>query len=179
MGFFDKVASALQAFLGLMLIAMVCLSVYNVISRYVFNSALLWADEIAVFAMIALAWLGAVVCGWRSAEIRMEILTGLLPTGAQRWIVILQQLVAAVLCAWVAWQALPYITRAYAIGMRSDASGFPVWLIHAVIPFSLVLVALIAALRCLRVLAGYDPSFAPNPNSSIASQEQVLEGRAG
>lgn len=179
MVFFDKFASALQALLGVMLIAMVCLSVYNVISRYVFNSALLWADEIAVFAMIALAWLGAVVCGWRSAEIRMEILTSLLPSGAQRWITILQQLVIAVLCAWVAWQALPYITRAYAIGMRSDASGFPVWLIHAVIPFSLVLVALIAALRCVRVLAGFDPSFAPNLNNALSSKDQVLEGRAG
>nr|WP_323782985.1 TRAP transporter small permease [Amylibacter sp.] len=179
MVFFDKFASALQALLGVMLIAMVCLSVYNVISRYVFNSALLWADEIAVFAMIALAWLGAVVCGWRSAEIRMEILTSLLPSGAQRWVTILQQLVIAVLCAWVAWQALPYITRAYAIGMRSDASGFPVWLIHAVIPFSLVLVALIAALRCIRVLAGFDPSFAPNLNNAPASEDQVLEGRAG
>nr|WP_325252223.1 TRAP transporter small permease [Amylibacter sp.] len=179
MVFFDKFASVLQALLGVMLIAMVCLSVYNVISRYVFNSALLWADEIAVFAMIALAWLGAVVCGWRNAEIRMEILTSLLPAGAQRWIIVVQQLVIAVLCAWVAWQALPYITRAYAIGMRSDASGFPVWLIHAVIPFSLVLVALIAALRCVRVLSGFDPAFAPKLKNTPSSKDQVLEGRAG
>lgn len=170
MRFFDKLARALQAFLGVMLIAMVCLSVYNVISRYVFNSALLWADEIAVFAMIALAWLGAVVCGWRNADIRMEILTSLLPTAVQRWIMILQQFVIAVLCAWVALQALPYITRTYAIGMRSDASGFPVWLIHFVIPFSLVLIAVIAALRCLRLLAGYGPSF---------DTTQSLKGRAG
>ena len=38
--------------------------------------------------------------------------------------------------------------------MRSDAAGVPVWLIHAVIPLSLVLIALIAALRCVWLIAG-------------------------
>lgn len=160
MQFLDKLATALLQLLGLVLIAMVCLSVYNVISRYVFNSALLWADEIAVFAMIALGWLGAVVCGWRNAEIRMDILTNQLPRRARWLIQTAQQAVIAVLCGWVAWQALFYITRAHAIGMKSDASGFPVWLIHAVIPFSLVMIALIAALRCLRLVMGRGLHFA-------------------
>ncbi|MEY8097189.1 TRAP transporter small permease [Falsihalocynthiibacter sp. S25ZX9] len=161
MHFLDKVANGLLQLLGIMLIAMVCLSVYNVISRYVFNSALLWADEIAVFAMIALGWLGAVVCGWRNSEIRMDILSNLMPQSAQRILQIFQQAVIAVLCGWVALQSVPYITRTHAIGMRSDASGFPVWLIHIVIPVSLVLIALIAALRCLRLIAGKDVVFAP------------------
>ena len=38
------------------------MSVWNVFSRYVLASAILWADEVLVFAMIMLAWLGAIAC---------------------------------------------------------------------------------------------------------------------
>ena len=103
MRFLDRAASVLLFLLGLLLIAMVCLSVYNVISRYVFNSALLWADEITVFAMMVLAWLGAVACGWRNADIRMDILSNRMPRRLQHLNHILQQAIIAALCLWVAW----------------------------------------------------------------------------
>ena len=155
----DRAANAFLALLGLALIAMIGLTICNVISRYVFNRALLWADEATVFAMIALAFLGAVVCGWRKAEIRMDIFANLLPSGAQRLLDILQQAVMAGLCGWVAWQSVGYVRRAYAIGMRGDASGLPTWIVHALIPLSLFLIALIAAVRCIRLIASQDFGF--------------------
>ncbi len=155
----DRAVGALLTLLGLGLIAMIGLSTWNVVSRYAFNNALIWADEITVFSMITLAFLGSVVCGWRNTEIRMDILSDRLPRLPRRLVMIAHQALLAVLCSWVAWQALAYITRAHAIGMRSDASGFPVWLIHSVIPLSLALIALIAALRGLRLIAGHDVLF--------------------
>lgn len=160
----DRANDALLFLLGLGLIAMIGISTWNVISRYVFNRALMWADEAAVFGMIALAFLGAVVCGWRNVEIRMDILTDMLPGLVKRLILIAQQAVIALLCGWVAVQALVYIKRAYAIGMRSDASGFPVWLMHAVIPFSLTLIAAIAVLRGFRLILGGEPTFSRTPD---------------
>lgn len=169
----DRLANALLSLLGIALILMVLLTVYNVISRYVFNRALLWGDEVAVYAMIVLAWLGAVVCTWRHAEIRMDILVNLLGPRSQRVIHIVQQATMAALCAWVAWQAMPYIIRAWRIGMRSDAAGLPVWLIHAVIPFSLALIAVIAAVRCLRLIAGQPVGFEP----MVATASEAPKGQ--
>lgn len=157
----DRAIGGLLALLGLGLIAMIGLSTWNVVARYVLNRALLWADEVAVFSMIALAFLGAVVCAWRQAEIRMDILSGLLPAGWQRLVLIAQNLVMFALCAWVAWQSLAFIRRALRIGMRSDAAGIPIWLIHSVIPASLAVIALIAALRALRLVLGRPAAFAP------------------
>ena len=161
----DRIADGIMLLLGLALIAMVGLSVYNVVARYVFSNALLWADEVTVFAMIALAFLGSVVAGWRNVEIRMDILANLFPDLFKRVLHIVQQAVIAVLCAWVAWQAIPYVRKAHAIGMRSDASGLPIWIIHAVIPISLTLIALIAALRCLRLVLGRGERFVPVPET--------------
>ena len=99
----DRAAGGLMKVLGILLIAMVALSVWNVVARYVFGSALLWADEVATFAMVVLAYLGAVACAWRGTEIRMDLLTSMLPEGAQRAILMLQQAVVAALLFWVAW----------------------------------------------------------------------------
>ena len=154
----DRIANGVLTLLGILLIATVTLSVYNVVSRYVFNSALLWADEIAVFAMIVIAWLGAVVCGWKSAEIKMDIFVEALPERLRLVVNLTHQALMAVLCLWIAWQAVPYIGRAYAVGMRADASGTPLWLIHAVIPLSFLMIAVIAAVRFALLCAGQKPA---------------------
>lgn len=169
----DRAATALLSLLGVLLIAMVCLTVWNVVARYVFNRALLWGDEVAVYAMIVLAWLGAVSCGWRNAEIRMDILINLMGPRGLRLVLIVQNAVMAVLCAWVAWQSLPYIARVWRIGMRSDAAGLPVWLIHAAIPLSLGLIALIAALRCARLIAGRPVGFDARPAAPETPEGQA------
>lgn len=161
MRFLDRTANGLLWLLGLCLLAMIALTMVNVIGRYVFARALLWADEVAVFGMIALTWTGAVVSGWRGTEIRMDILVNLLSPAVLRWLGALQQAVIAVLCSWVAWQSMTFIARAFRFGMRSDASGTPMWAMHALIPASLTLIAAIAALRCLRLLVGRGESLRP------------------
>lgn len=159
----DGAANALLWLLGLGLLAMVGLSMFNVVSRYVFNSALLWADEVAVFAMIAMTWLAAIAAAWRGTEIRMDILVGLLPPEVRRWLMVGQQALIAVLCSWVALQSLTYVARAFRFGMRSDAAGLPVWVLHALIPASLFLTAAIALLRGLRMILGRGDSLRPAP----------------
>lgn len=149
---FDRAADGLMVALGLGLIGMVVLSVYNVISRYIFNNALLWADEVAVFAMIALVWLGGIVCAWRGAAIRMDIFIEMLPQKARTYVIVFQELVIALTCGWVFWLSYQYVTRIFRFGMTSDGAGLPLWIVHAVLPANFVLVALIAAFRIARLL---------------------------
>ena len=151
---FDRAASALLVILGLGLIGMVMLSVYNVISRYVFNRALLWADEITVFTMIALIWLGAIVGAWRGAEIRMDIILDALPEQIKRPLLVIQEIVIAALLGWVAWISYGYVARVYQFGMRSDSANIPTWIIHITIPVSLATIALISIVRIARMLSG-------------------------
>jgi TRAP-type C4-dicarboxylate transport system permease small subunit len=143
----DRAANGLLAVLGVGLIAMIALSGYNVVSRYVFNNAILWADEVAVFAMIALAWLGAVVCAWRAVEIRMDVIVASLPKGSRHVVSLLEHATIVVTCGWGAWLSYDYVSRLYGMGMRSDGAGLPLWVVHAPLTFALVAIALIACLR--------------------------------
>lgn len=151
--FLERISNGLLTMLGLLLIAMVGLSVWNVISRYLFDNALLWADEVATFSVIALAYLGAVVCAWRGTDLRMDIVVNLLPRRLQFVLCIVQQLVITGLTGWVAWLSYGYVARVFRVGMRSTGADLPLWIIHAIVPFSLLLIALIAALRLLSLLS--------------------------
>lgn len=148
----DRAMNGFLTVLGLALIAMVALSVWNVISRYVFNAAILWADEVAVFAMIVLAWLGAIICAWRDFVIRMDILVSALPRAVRRAIALLQLILVAGICLWTAWLSWGYVARLLRFGMTSDAAGIPLWLVHGSITLSLIVMALIALLRLARLI---------------------------
>lgn len=148
----DRVLEWALMLLGLGLIAMVCLSVYNVIARYLFNRALLWADEIAVFAMIVVVWLGAVAGAWRSTEIRMDIILNILPEKVRQPLLVVQEIVTALLLGWLSWISFTYVARIFQFGMRSDTAGIPTWFVHSAIPVSLGLIAAIAVTRLVRLL---------------------------
>ena len=153
-GVVDRLAKGLLVLLGLMLLAMVALSVLNVVGRYVFSASLLWADEIAVFGMIVMGWLGAIVVAWRRMDIRMSILSDLFPERVQFWLGMVVQLMTAVLCGWVAWLSWGYVSRLMQFGMTSDGAKIPLWTVHIAITITLAGLSLIAAFRLVRALAG-------------------------
>ncbi|MCG8358254.1 MAG: TRAP transporter small permease subunit, partial [Kiloniellales bacterium] len=60
----DRAAIWVRRLLGLLLIAMVLLNVGNAIGRYVFRRSIDGADEILIFAMAWLVFIGAAVVTW-------------------------------------------------------------------------------------------------------------------
>lgn len=152
--FFDRIASALLAALGVVLLVMVAISAWNVVSRHALGEALLWADEVNTFMLIALTYLGALVCAWRDIDLRMDVLVASLPGRLRNALRIFQDLVTAGLTGWVGWMSCSYVWRLYQMGFTSSDAQVPLWLINAVLPASLLLIALIALGRLLRTLCG-------------------------
>lgn len=165
----DRLANGLLTLLALGLLAMVLVSFFNVISRYVFNNALLWAHEVAVFGMIAITWLGAIVCTWRNTEIRMDIIANSFPGAWQKPLLILLQLVSAVLLGWLSWLSLDYVARLKRFSMKSDAALIPTWTIHSVIFLSLGVMAVIAVFRLATAV------FGRKTNKKVLTQEDFHE----
>lgn len=148
----------LQTLLGMGLIAMVGLSVYNVFRRYVLNDALLWADEAAVFAMIVIAWLGAIVVCWKHMEIRMDFLADAAPSRIKRALDLMRFGVTCGVCFWCAWLSYGYVAKVHQFNMTSDAARIPVWYFHAAITIGLVAMGVLALVRLVaetRTALGY------------------------
>jgi TRAP-type C4-dicarboxylate transport system permease small subunit len=154
----NRLTRALSTALAVLLLAMICLSTWNVVARYLFNRAILWADEIAVFGLLAITWLGVIVVVWRGSDIRMDILVRLAPRRLQVPAETLQDLLVAGTCGWVAWLSVGYVQRVHRIGMTSDTAQVPVWFLHALVPLSLSAIALIALVRLARRLVKGVPS---------------------
>jgi TRAP-type C4-dicarboxylate transport system permease small subunit len=169
----DRFAQGVLVLLGLMLLAMVALSVWNVMSRYLFSASLLWADEIAVFGMIAMGWLGAIVVAWRRMDIRMSVVSEMLPAGMQRWVMIVQHLTTGLLCGWVAWLSWGYVARLLKFGMTSDGARIPLWTVHICITISLAVLSAVALVRLVQALHTF--RLAPGQDGARGAKPEVVK----
>lgn len=127
----DRVARALELALAALFVFAVLLNFANVVGRYLVGRSILWADEIEVFIMVGMTFLGAIVVTWRRDHLRMDALSRLLPSGAQSALRLLELIVMAGLCGFVFWQSWDYTRRIFMIGRVSDQAGLPMWIPHA------------------------------------------------
>ncbi len=72
----------------------VAILVVQVVLRYVFNSSLVWSDEIIRFGLVWNVMLGAALVSLRDGHIRVDILENLLPYRARRFTQFLIHLVS-------------------------------------------------------------------------------------
>lgn len=80
----NTVGATFRKLLGLLLIAMVLLNVANAAGRYLFGSSIEGSDELLVFAMVWLVFLGAVLATARRGHLGFDVLERLLPPGPRR-----------------------------------------------------------------------------------------------
>ena len=71
---FDRVARLLELVLALAFIFAILLNFANVCGRYVLGYSLLGADEVQVFIMVAMTFVGAAVVTRRNMHLRMDVL---------------------------------------------------------------------------------------------------------
>ena len=76
---FDRVTRFIEIVLALAFILAVLLNFTNVIGRYLFGFALLGSDELQVFVMVAMTFLGAAVVTRRNEHLRMDVLVQFMP----------------------------------------------------------------------------------------------------
>ena len=83
--------------LALAFILAVLLNFSNVVGRYVFGISLLGSDEVQVFIMVGMTFLGAVVVTRRNQHLRMDVLVQFMPAPIRLALRIAEQLLLAAL----------------------------------------------------------------------------------
>ena len=139
-------------------IAAVSLNFINVIGRYGFGSTILSADELQIFIMVFMTFLGAAVVAWRGQHLRMDVIVSALPTPIRRLISIAELAFIAVLTGFVVWNSAYYAQQMFNIGRVSDMARVPMWIPHGVVVVGFGLITLICCLRLAHVLAGRQPT---------------------
>jgi len=142
----ERVVQAFLRVLSVAFVLAVCLNFVNVIGRYVFARTLAWGDEVQVYIMIAMAFLGAAVVNWRRAHLRMDILVKYLPARLRAVLRALEVLAILGLAGFVLVQSTWYAARIFSISQTSDI-GTPMWIPHSVVPIGFGLIALVTLWR--------------------------------
>ena len=140
----------LRKALGLLLLAMVLLNVANAAGRYLFSYAIPGSDEVLVFAMVWLVFLGACLVYVERGHLNFGLLAARLPAVWQRRLQRVVALTTAVLCGYLAYQSWQVLTTLARVGQKSMAIEVPMVVPHAAVPLSLGVIALFALFRALR-----------------------------
>ena len=135
-------------------IAAVALNFINVIGRYGFGSSILSADELQIYIMVFMTFLGAAVVAWRNHHLRMDVVVNALPMPLRRLVRMAELAVIVILTVFVLWNSTYYAEQMFMIGRVSDMARVPMWIPHGAVATGFGLMALIACLRLVQALAG-------------------------
>lgn len=134
--------------LGLLLIAMVLLNVANALSRYLLGQAIEGSDELLVFGMVWVVFIGAAFVTVDRRHLCFNVVSESLPPRARIFVQIVSDLFVILLLGFVALQSLDVVGRLAALGQRSMAASVPTYIPHSAIlaGFGLSALVLLAAL---------------------------------
>ena len=147
----DALALGLEKLLGLALIAAVGFNFVNVVGRYILGRTFVAADEVQVYIMVYIAFLGAAVATWRRMHLRMDVLVHRLPRRIQAALAATELALVLVLAAFVLYVSLGYVAQMAGLDARSQNAGIPMWIPHSAIVMGFGLIAVLAVLQIIQL----------------------------
>jgi TRAP-type C4-dicarboxylate transport system permease small subunit len=151
---FDWIARAIELALAVAFILAVLLNFTNVMGRYLFGISFLASDEVQVFIMVGMTFLGAAVVTRRHQHLRMDVLVQFMPKAMRVAMRIAEQALLIVLAGFVISQSYFYASQMLRIGRTSDMAGVPMWIPHGAVTLGFALILLIAGWRLITTVSG-------------------------
>jgi TRAP-type C4-dicarboxylate transport system permease small subunit len=146
----NRLMEAIERILALAFIVAVCLNFANVVGRYGFGTSIAGGDEVQVYIMVWMAFLGAVLISWRSEHLRMDVLATRFPERGRQVLKWIESVLVITLAAFALWQSWNYTQQIIAIDRRSDNAGIPMWIPHSAVGIGFALVLLVAVLQLIK-----------------------------
>lgn len=150
----DGVTWWIERVLAYGFIAAVGLNFINVVGRYGFGVTMLSADELQIFIMVFMAFLGAAVVAWRGQHLRMDVLVNALPAPLRKLVRIAELTVIAVVAGFVLWNSSYYVEQMFIFGRVSDMGRVPMWIPHGAVALGFGLIMLVTCVRLVQMLTG-------------------------
>lgn len=129
-------------------IVMVCVTLAQVIFRYVVSAPLPWSEELARYCFVWIVFLGAAVGLSRGIHLGVDLLVNRMPEPMRRALDALVSLLIGGFAATVIYASLPVLRMN--VFQSSPALGVQMSWIYIAIPISMALILLICAERLIQ-----------------------------
>lgn len=137
----DKKLNAITAFIEyvctLLFVVMASVTFFQVVGRYVFGKSYFWAEELARFSMVWIAFLGAAVAVSLKAHTRIDFFINLLPPKPRKFVEMFDNIACFAFIVLVTYYSIDIVK----ISMRNLSTGLrvPLGYVYIALPVSGVL----------------------------------------
>jgi TRAP-type C4-dicarboxylate transport system permease small subunit len=148
----DRWTRALEnGLLVVMLAMLVLLGSTQILLRNVFSSSLSWGDEFVRLLVLWLALLGAIAASRDGQQIRIDLLSRIVPARLQWLPESLAGAFTTVVCGMLAWQSWRFVqdSKAYGDLLLGD---WPAWIFQIILPVGFAVMCYRYALRTITQL---------------------------
>jgi TRAP-type C4-dicarboxylate transport system permease small subunit len=137
-----------------LLSGMILLAVGQIVLREVFDTGIIWADQLVRLIVLWLAMIGAIAACREDRHIRIDALSHLFPESVVSGIRIVVDLFAAGVCAAIAWHAYRYLQLEIEFE-DTVLVNTPAWIAHVVIPIGFAVFSYRFLVSVVKRLAGF------------------------
>ena len=141
----DKAAQLERVLCATLISVFTLVLLANVFSRYLFDSPLFFAEELALLLLVWMGYLAVSYSIYRSEQIGMGLIVDKLSAKSKRRVAIVVDLILIIISAILLWAALQWLQSSSIAFERAVTLNVPKWPFYLVIPlfWSLMLVHLL------------------------------------
>lgn len=175
----DFIDGLLSRFEGVMLaigvIAMTVNTIAAVISRYVFNSAITFTDELNMIFIVVVTFAGLSYAARNGRHIRMSAIYDVMPAKIRKVLMIGMTAVTSAFMFFLSFYAYNYIIEVYQSGRILPALGLPVFYIYLWVPVGFVVTGLQYAFTVVKNLTQSDIYLSTSVKDGYADTDNDVE----
>jgi TRAP-type C4-dicarboxylate transport system permease small subunit len=150
----QTLAASIQALSAALLLVAVAINLANIIGRYAFMSPIASAEEVMLFLLVGIVFLGNSVVGFEGRQLRMDVVLQALPPRLRHGLEVLADLTMIAVCVTLIVLGWPAIEMLAEFDQRSQAADIPLAIPQALVPIGLGLNAFLVGARLMLRRAG-------------------------
>lgn len=151
----SRFLDASQSLCALCVLGMAFAVGYEIVARGLFDAPTIWSQEVSVYLLIAIGFLGLAPTLGTDEHIRIDLLTRRMAAPVQKTLRIVSLMMIAVYAATAAYGGVEMVRQSLRFGRRAPTLlAVPVWIPQMLIPIGMGLLALAAIVGAWSLFSG-------------------------
>ncbi len=163
--------------IGSLILFGIAVNFANVLGRYLFLSPIVWAEEIMIYSMVWMVFIGAVLVSWDGHHLKMDFFSIMLPSPFKQIMNFTGVLCFLLVCIFVLPQTFEVTTLMARLDQRSVVAEIPMVIPHFAILLGFIMMFIVIVWRFGRLVKGDLSSEVEDLIAATEQQQEEVENR--
>ena len=124
-----------------LLLSMICMAVLQIVMRNLFDSGILWGDELIRVLVLWIGLIGAMIASRNNHHISIDVISRYLPDRIKKLTNLMTAVFTSLVCAVMAYFSLVFVMMEREDSLMAFAA-IPAWVCESIIPVSFAIISL-------------------------------------